>query len=271
MAAGERRQSMFHLIVVATMLICTTHQLTKTPINCSPAPSANNPNSTATSTANNNSQYPNDQNVNNSSIVDPKRGNADEHQNGNNETGNTHETTNQQQQQPEINGRPLGPDDQRDLVTYLFNEFYHKNVNTSLFYSDNLYGDPQSSASLKRELQLYGSGLTAEESAAIAASPSASGFATYSGSHLHPVGGVLGSGNELAPNGSLGATYPADAGMVRAASNGSVVPLRTVRPFFGDIFYQFQSLYWPIHCILCLVICSLGIFANVTNIIVLTR
>lgn len=46
---------------------------------------------------------------------------------------------------------------------------------------------------------------------------------------------------------------------------------RTVRPFFGDAFYSFQNLYWPIHCVICLVICTLGIFANVTNIIVLTR
>lgn len=43
------------------------------------------------------------------------------------------------------------------------------------------------------------------------------------------------------------------------------------RPFFGDVFYSFQTVYWPIHCVICLVICTLGIFANVTNIIVLTR
>lgn len=43
------------------------------------------------------------------------------------------------------------------------------------------------------------------------------------------------------------------------------------RPYYGDAFYWFQSVYWPIHCVICLVICTLGIFANVTNIIVLTR
>lgn len=43
------------------------------------------------------------------------------------------------------------------------------------------------------------------------------------------------------------------------------------RPYYGDAFFSFANVYWPIHCVLCLVICSLGIFANVTNIIVLTR
>lgn len=39
----------------------------------------------------------------------------------------------------------------------------------------------------------------------------------------------------------------------------------------SDFFTYFQIYYWPVHCIICLLICSLGIFANVTNIIVLTR
>lgn len=43
------------------------------------------------------------------------------------------------------------------------------------------------------------------------------------------------------------------------------------KPYFGDALYSFQNMYWPVHCIICLIICTLGIFANVTNIIVLTR
>lgn len=43
------------------------------------------------------------------------------------------------------------------------------------------------------------------------------------------------------------------------------------RPYFGDFFSWLHDVYWPIHCIICLLICTLGIFANVTNIIVLTR
>lgn len=42
-------------------------------------------------------------------------------------------------------------------------------------------------------------------------------------------------------------------------------------PYFGDVFHAFRQRYVPIHGVLCLVICTLGIFANVTNIIVLTR
>lgn len=49
--------------------------------------------------------------------------------------------------------------------------------------------------------------------------------------------------------------------------NGGVSP----KPYFGDALYSFQSMYWPIHCVICLIICTLGIFANVTNIVVLTR
>lgn len=43
------------------------------------------------------------------------------------------------------------------------------------------------------------------------------------------------------------------------------------KPYFGDALYSFQNMYWPVHCVICLIICTLGIFANVTNIIVLTR
>lgn len=45
----------------------------------------------------------------------------------------------------------------------------------------------------------------------------------------------------------------------------------STRPFYGDAFKAFQTVYWPIHCIACLVICTLGIFANLINIVVLTR
>lgn len=43
------------------------------------------------------------------------------------------------------------------------------------------------------------------------------------------------------------------------------------RPYLGDFFFAFHNVYWPFHCVTCLIICTLGIFANVTNIIVLTR
>lgn len=54
------------------------------------------------------------------------------------------------------------------------------------------------------------------------------------------------------------------AGSANASAHGG-------RPYWGDAFFSFQAVYWPIHCVICLVICTLGIFANVTNIIVLTR
>lgn len=43
------------------------------------------------------------------------------------------------------------------------------------------------------------------------------------------------------------------------------------RPYFGDAFYNFQTMYLPIHGVVCLILCTFGIFANVINIIVLTR
>lgn len=66
---------------------------------------------------------------------------------------------------------------------------------------------------------------------------------------------------------------PAEEPSASLAQSGRHPPLEppASRPFFGDVFYSFQTVYWPIHCVICLVICTLGIFANVTNIIVLTR
>lgn len=78
--------------------------------------------------------------------------------------------------------------------------------------------------------------------------------------------------NTKQTNGS--ATMPNSMSSSNAnAANPSTqnVPSQNPRPYFGDAFYSFQTVYWPIHCVICLVICTLGIFANVTNIIVLTR
>ena len=43
------------------------------------------------------------------------------------------------------------------------------------------------------------------------------------------------------------------------------------RPFYGDAFASFASVYSPIHYTFGIAICTLGIFANLTNIVVLTR
>jgi len=43
------------------------------------------------------------------------------------------------------------------------------------------------------------------------------------------------------------------------------------RAFWGDYFYSFQTVYWPIHCITSLFVSSVGILTNIIMLIVLTR
>jgi len=84
-----------------------------------------------------------------------------------------------------------------------------------------------------------------------------------SGNEAHAISGGGGSGHSASLAGSS-ASY-------NGSSPGHLASSSAPRPYFGDAFYSFQNVYWPIHCVICLVICTLGIFANVTNIIVLTR
>lgn len=43
------------------------------------------------------------------------------------------------------------------------------------------------------------------------------------------------------------------------------------KPYFGDMFTTLNEFYSPIHGYLSLLVCVFGIFANVLNIVVLTR
>ena len=43
------------------------------------------------------------------------------------------------------------------------------------------------------------------------------------------------------------------------------------KPYFGDFFYSILDAYYPIHGYLSLLVCIFGIFANILNIVVLTR
>lgn len=56
---------------------------------------------------------------------------------------------------------------------------------------------------------------------------------------------------------------------IQSSTLNATSPLQ--RPYFSEVFWSFQAAVWPIHCVACLAICTLGIFANLTNIIVLTR
>lgn len=56
-----------------------------------------------------------------------------------------------------------------------------------------------------------------------------------------------------------------------STSNSTVQPWPQPRPYNGDFFHAFQAMYWPIHAVACLAICTIGIFFNLTNIVVLTR
>ena len=78
--------------------------------------------------------------------------------------------------------------------------------------------------------------------------------------------------NASAPPGVAATTSPtATSGEVAAAANASSLGHHEPRPFFGDAFNSFQALYWPFHINTSLIICFLGIFANLTNVVVLTR
>lgn len=161
-----------------------------------------------------------------------------------------------------------------ELASYLFTEFYEKNLSNSLT-------DPNSPAQLvpvsihtssNEPVQFAGSSHPGTPTSAV--SPSVGSSAGSGGG-----GGLfLGSGS----GGSGGGSGSAASTTMMSAANGSVplhataasVPIAAGsggRPYFGDALYSFQAVYWPIHCVICLAICTLGIFANVTNIIVLTR
>lgn len=56
-----------------------------------------------------------------------------------------------------------------------------------------------------------------------------------------------------------------------AAANHSNHSMSSQRPYFGDFFYTILDAYYPVHGYLSLLVCIFGIFANILNIVVLTR
>lgn len=93
------------------------------------------------------------------------------------------------------------------------------------------------------------------------------------GSLAHPVVPSVFSSGDAAAAAASGSGAGAGAnttGALVIPSNRNI-PSQDERPYYGDAFESFNKAYRRTHCIMSLVICTLGIFANVTNIIVLTR
>lgn len=125
-------------------------------------------------------------------------------------------------------------------------------------------------------LELHDRNLTSDERPALESGGSSSSSGG-NGSSLAPASpplGELASANRDLLSLGLGKSgvLIIDSGQQQQqqeASAANIVP--TDRPFFGDLFAAIQAAYSPFHCTACLVICTIGIFANITNIVVLTR
>lgn len=170
-----------------------------------------------------------------------------------------------------------------ELASHLFSEFYHKNLSASLNTNSPAEVIPIAVQPAPNEPSVQFTASSSEAVGGGSGSQSGGGGLSpagdFFGGHLAPDSTAAPATVMAAANASHEHAPPISAsssGLPPPAPGSSAGPASTAaaaggRPYFGDAFYSFSVVYWPIHCVLCLAICTLGIFANVTNIIVLTR
>lgn len=177
------------------------------------------------------------------------------------ESDQTNNNYDQQQQFDDFNVLLISQSARNELAQHIFNELIVKN------FTDSLDTSPiRLNAAIKEALSsaVNEPNILMDNSQNALSSSNTSGFISQSqassidGSLLAAATAATGTG------GSVNGAGTSHLGS-HISSGGSP------KPYFGDALYSFQSMYWPIHCVICLIICTLGIFANVTNIIVLTR
>lgn len=162
-----------------------------------------------------------------------------------------------------------------ELTNYLFNLFYEKNFSNSLDVAgvlhmngvDGLESDNGPNTNHQHELQRpYGTSQLNSVSNPSLPSSSSSQDLLDTSSDTSSIN-ISNSSNQtpLLPSSAI---ISSDSNEKANSLNGTDQPNRS---YFGDIFFKLQNMYWPILSTVSLVICILGIFANIINIIVLTR
>lgn len=166
-----------------------------------------------------------------------------------------------------------------ELTNYLFNLFYEKNFSNSLDVAGVLHVDgadglesdingPNTNHQLEFQQSLGPTQLNSIGNPSLPALSSTSTSQHQLDSSNNPSSINTSNSSNQTPLSPSSAIISGEPNEKANAQNGTDQPNRS---YFGDVFFKLQNMYWPILSTVSLVICILGIFANIINIIVLTR